>query len=132
MLFRSEKPRIDKWSWTSSNGNSSSSETRNAYSAVCNNGKVSNFSYLVWNDMVDKVREVLEAKNLTWNDRFASYSATKMSYGSRVLTATRFNSLRYNIGLHYSTGISNVYTGDTVYGWYFTTLTYCINEWIDD
>lgn len=127
-----EKPRIDKWSWNTSNGNASASDTRTAYSAVRNNGRLSDFSYLVWNDMVDKVREVLESKNLLWNSRFASYAATKMSYGSKILTADRFNSLRYNIGLHYSTGIRDVYKGDIVYGWYFTTLTNCINEWIDD
>ena len=80
--------------------------------------------------MVDKVREILDAKGLAWSNNFASYSATKMSYGDKVLTAARFNSLRYNIGLHYSTGINTVRTGDTVYGWYFTTLANCINNWI--
>lgn len=125
-----DSPSIEPWSWSRSNGNASASQTSAAYSAVRNNGSLSSFSHLVWNDMVDKVREILDAKGLAWSNNFASYSATKMSYGDKVLTAARFNSLRYNIGLHYSTGINTVRTGDTVYGWYFTTLANCINNWI--
>lgn len=130
--FTTDSPeiKVEPWSWSKSNGDASASQTSAAYSAVRNKGKVSGFSYLVWNDMVDKVREILDAKGLAWSNNFASYSATKMSYGDKVLTAARFNSLRYNIGLHYSTGINTVRTGDTVYGWYFTTLANCINNWI--
>lgn len=130
--FTTDTPeiKVDPWSWSQSNGDASASQTRAAYSAVSSKGRVSDFSYLVWNDMVDKVREILDAKGLAWSNNFASYSATKMSYGDKVLTAARFNSLRYNIGLHYSTGINTVRTGDTVYGWYFTTLANCINNWI--
>lgn len=127
-----EKPKVDKWNWNYSNGGASDSQTRAAYNAVSSNGKTSDFSYLVWNDMADKVREILESKNLTWNSRFATYADTKMSYYDKTLTAERFNSLRYNIGLHHSTGIDTVYRGDTIFGWYFTTLTYCMNNWIDE
>lgn len=122
--------KIEPWSWTSSNGNATSSQTSSAYNSVRNNGSLGDFSYLVWNDMVDKVKEVLDAKGLSWNSNFASYASTKMSYNDKVLTAERFNSLRYNIGLHYSTGIGTVSKGDIVYGWYFTTLANCINNWI--
>lgn len=80
--------------------------------------------------MVDKVKEILDAKGMTWNNTFMSYAATRMSSGDKSLTATRFNSLRYNIGLHYSTGINTVSRGDTVYGWYFITLANCINNMI--
>ena len=83
-----------------------------------------------FNDMVNKVKEILDSQGLSWNSRFASYAGTLMGSGSRTLTATKFNSLRYNIGLHYSTGIDTVYRGDTVYGWYFTTLASCINYWL--
>lgn len=130
--FTTDSPaiKIDPWSWSSSNGSASAAQTRSAYTAVTNKGSVGNFSYLVWNDMVDKVKEILDANGDTWNTRFASYSATRMSAGDKKLTATKFNSLRYNIGLRYSTGIDTVYSGNTVYGWYFTTLAYCINEMI--
>lgn len=125
-----EENSVDPWSWNKSNGNASAAQTQAAYNAVRNKGSLSSFSYLVWNDMVDKVAEILDANGDSWNSRFASYSATKMSGGDKTLTAVRFNSLRYNIGLHYSTGIDTVARGNTVYGWYFTHLADCINNWI--
>lgn len=127
---KTDLPFIQPWSWSKSNGSASASQTSAALLAINNKGKLSNFSYLVWNDMVNKVKEILDVKNLSWNSRFASYSGTLMSSGDKTLTATRFNSLRYNIGLHYSTGIDTVSKGDTVYGWYFNTLANCINKWI--
>lgn len=125
-----DEPSVDPWDWYSSNGSASASQTQAAYNAVRNKGKLSSFSYLVWNDMVDKVYEILQANGDSWNNNFASYSATKMSSGDKKLTATRFNSLRYNIGIHYSTGINTVYRGDVVYGWYFITLADCMNAMI--
>ncbi len=132
-----DKPTVKKWDWYSSNGtggssgNATASQTRAAYNAVTGKGKTSNFAYEVWNDMVNKVHEILSAKGLSWDNEFTSFSGAKMSSSNKVLTAAKFNSLRYNIGLHYSTGISTVSKGDTVYGWYFTTLTDCMNRWID-
>lgn len=125
-----EERKIKPWSWTDSNSTASASATLSAYTAVQGKGLITDFSYLVWNDMVDKAKEILDAKGLSWNNRFASYTATKMSYSDRQLTATRFNSLRYNVELHYPTGVSSVSKGDTVYGWYFTALTDSINNWI--
>ena len=125
-------PEVDAWSWSDSNGSASASQTSSAYNAIRNKGKLSNFSYLVWNDMVDKVKEVQEAKGVEWKTKYASYNATKMSSSDKRLTAIRFNSLRYNIGFYYSTGISDVYKGDTVYGSYFITLANCINNWIEE
>ena len=121
---------VELWSWSSSNGSASVAQTQAAYNAVKNQGKLSQFSYLVWNDMVDKVYEILQANGYSWNNIFASYAVTKMSSGDKKLTATRFNSLRYNIEIHYSTGINTVYRGDVVYGWYFTTLADCMNNMI--
>lgn len=126
-----DKILVSAWSWSSSNGTASASQTKAAYTALTNNGSTSDFSYLVWNDMCSKVIEIENAAGLTWNTKYASYADTKMSSSDKVLTATRFNSLRYNIGRSYSTGINEVASGDTVYAWYFTTLARCMNEWID-
>lgn len=126
-----DKILVSAWSWSSSNGTASASQTKAAYTALTNNGSTSDFSYLVWNDMCSKVIEIENAAGLTWSTKYASYADTKMSSSDKVLTATRFNSLRYNIGRSYSTGINEVASGDTVYAWYFTTLARCINEWID-
>ncbi len=126
-----DKLVVAAWSWSSSNGTASASQTKAAYTALTNNGSTSDFSYLVWNDMCSKVIEIENAAGLTWSTKYASYADTKMSSSDKVLTATRFNSLRYNIGRSYSTGINEVASGDTVYAWYFTTLARCMNEWID-
>lgn len=126
-----DKILVSAWSWSSSNGTASVSQTKAAYTALTNNGSTSDFSYLVWNDMCSKVIEIENAAGLTWSTKYASYADTKMSSSDKVLTATRFNSLRYNIGRSYSTGINEVASGDTVYAWYFTTLARCMNEWID-
>lgn len=126
-----DKILVSAWSWSSSNGTASASQTKAAYTALTNNGSTSDFSYLVWNDMCSKVIEIENAAGLTWSAKYASYADTKMSSSDKVLTAIRFNSLRYNIGRSYSTGINEVASGDTVYAWYFTTLARCMNEWID-
>ena len=81
--------------------------------------------------MCSKVIEIENAAGLTWSTKYASYADTKMSSSDKALTAKRFNSLRYNIGRSYSTGINEVSSGDIVYAWYFTTLARCMNEWID-
>lgn len=126
-----DKILVSAWSWSSSNGTASASQTKAAYTALTNNGSTSDFSYLVWNDMCSKVIEIENAAGLTWSTKYASYADTKMSSSDKVLTATRFNSLRYNIGRSYSTDIKEVFSGDTVYAWYFTTLARCMNSWID-
>lgn len=122
---------ITKWSWTASNGNASASQTQAAYSAVVNKTAVTNFSYLVWNDLCDKVKEILDATGGSWDSTYATYANTKMTSSNKTLTATKFNSLRYNIGSHYSTGIADVASNDDVLGSYFTKLASCINGWID-
>lgn len=129
----SATPTITPFSWgttASSNGSATATETRNAYKAVNNRTAVSNFSYKVWNDMVDKVLEIFDANGWTWSTTYATAANTKMSSSSKTLTAKRFNSLRYNIGSHYSTGISTVSSGDIVYGSYFNTLVNCMNALI--
>ena len=103
-----DKILVSAWSWSSSNGTASASQTKAAYTALTNNGSTSDFSYLVWNDMCSKVIEIENAAGLTWSTKYASYADTKMSSSDKVLTATRFNSLRYNIGRSYSTGINEV------------------------
>ena len=127
---------LSPWSWTSSNGDATAAQTKAAYNAVYNGGKksggsVSDFSYLVWNDMCAKVQEIFDyAGNGSWSSTYATYNNTRMTSSSKTLTAKRFNSLRFNIGSYVSTGISEVSSGDVVKGEYFLTLAECLNEWI--
>lgn len=124
-------PAIDKFYWNQSNGSASAQATQAAYGAAYNNGAVSQFSYLVWNDIVDKVKEVLDESGFYWDTAYATYENTKMSAQDKTLTAARFNSARYNVGIHHATGIAEKYGGDTVYGSYILTLVSKLNEWID-
>lgn len=123
---------IDEWDWSISNGSATAAQTQKAYTAITSRGAVSDFSYLVWNDLVNKVNDVKAEVGVSWNTKYLSLSNTLMTSSSKTLTADRFNSLRYNIGIHESTELYDVYTGDEVYGWYFTTLTDALNTWIAD
>ena len=125
---------IAPWDWFTSNGAASAAQTEAAYNAVNGKGLVTDFNYLVWNDLVDKIYEAASFVGDGWDTQsnaFTTYASTKMSTSDKVLTAKRFNAVRWNIGLHYSTGLKDVYPGDTVYGSYFITLADCLNAWID-
>ena len=123
---------IDKWSWTSSNGSATDEETQDAYYAIMKKGLTSKFSHHVWNDMVNKVKAVLDRIGKPWNTTYATHDDTLMSDSDTVLTATRFNSLRHAMGIYYSTGISEVAKGDPVLGSYFIILANSLNGWIDN
>lgn len=126
-----DEPSVEPWDWYSSNGSASASQTRAAYDAVTSRGSLGDFSYLVWNDMVDKVNEAAVASGDSWITTYDTLANTKMSTVDKTLTATRFNSLRLNIGARVSTGITERKSGDTVYGSYFTTLIEKLNDWIE-
>ncbi len=129
------KPSVDKWSWNRSNGSASASQTMAAYSAVTSKGLTSSISYLVWNDMVDKVDELVRAFGKSWNSGYASLGSTRMSSYNKDITAVRFNSLRLNLSLSgshsFSAYIPTVSRGDTVYGSYFTGIATEINRLVD-
>lgn len=139
---------VAPWSWNASNGTASAVQTRTAYNAVSNYGPISDFSYLVWNDMVAKVAEMRNRANQkpVWNTKYLTQANTSMSNteSGRTMTAARYNSLRYNIGLYY--GFNEVPSGelidlnsvtkekvpgDPVIGSDFIDLTTCLNYAID-
>lgn len=138
----SSTPTIDKWSWTSSNGSATATQTKNAYNAVKNKLETTDFSYKVWNDMVDKVHDIIwESGRKFWDSSYATETNTKFSASPYELTAVMFNSLRNNIelvgisdyiGLSYKTGIDKVNSGDKVKGEYFLTLAEYMNDCIDN
>jgi len=125
---------IAPWTWDWSNGGDATNlDVTTAYQAITTHGPTTNFSYDVWNDLCSKTREALEAVDHTWNTRYASYNATRMSTADKTLTAVRFNSLRYNIDRYSpaTSGLSTVSPGDLVYGYYFTALTDSLNAYIE-
>uniref|UniRef100_UPI0025D13408 hypothetical protein n=1 Tax=Pseudobutyrivibrio sp. TaxID=2014367 RepID=UPI0025D13408 len=126
---------VEPWSWTASNGNATSTQTRNAYNAISNRGLLTDFSYLVWNDLVDKTKEAIEAHGGSWytsggGKTYLSYANTKMTTSNKNMTAARFNALRFNIGSRISTGITDRTTGDIINGSYFITLAQKLNDYI--
>ena len=127
-----DEPTVEKWSWSRAQGGAAKAQVVAAYNAVNGKGATTDFHHNVWNAMVDKVKEILDYLGEDWNEYYdVDYAGTKITETPYELTAQKFNSLRYNIGFHYSTGIDEVESGDDVLGWYFTRLTDRINAWID-
>lgn len=96
------------------------------------NGK-GNFSVLTaarWNQFCDRINETCIAASGSWITTYTTLSGAKASGSGATLTALMFNSARLNIGARVSTGIAEVSTGDTIYGWYFITLQDKLNQWI--
>lgn len=140
------------WSWTSSNGNATAAQTRDAQRAIVNKEPTRNFSHKVWNDLVDYVYALINATHgAYWDESYASYDATRMSGSGEFLYAYQFNSLRNNLelvgkrlqeltGWYIGTILDcprdavtqgaiphPVKSGDIIYGHYFTTLTDYLN-----
>lgn len=138
--------RPSNWSWTTSNGDASDTETRNAGYAVNKRSGyyVKDFSYFVWNDLVKKVGEFLKYKKMddtainetkygfpsttTYSQMLPYAEMNNTESDGKVLTAKRFNIVKYCIGSMESTGIPDQSKGNIVYGHYFTTLTDKLNS----
>lgn len=129
---------VEPWDWAASNGEASAAQTAAAYSAVTGGGSCADFSHLVWNDMCDKVQEVIDALGSSWvthdnntDEDLPDLESTKMTSSDKTLTAKRYNALRLNVGSRYSTGIASVSAGDSISGQtHFVTLMSKVNEWI--
>lgn len=99
-----------------------------------------NFSHNVWNDLVKKVQDLIDATYLYWIGDYGSYEDTKMTLEPYELTADKFNALRNNLdfvcinrGID-NTGIGRVYSLDKNYpvlAGYFLTIANYINKCID-
>lgn len=130
----SEVTLVPVWSWSSSNGIASATATSAAYNAVVNKTATNNFSHVVWNDMVDKVKTLTDNITGYWDTDYATYYNTKFNSTPYELTATMFNSLRNNLELvgaefgYSKTGIGVVSKGGEVKGDYFLTLAEYINK----
>lgn len=128
--------QIEPWSWSKSNGSASATQTQRAYDILKGNVSVGEgFSYKVWNDLIDKIIEVRDARKdiaVSWDNAYATEAKTRASSGSS-LSATRFNSIRYNINNMKGVGdIPYVSSGDRLYGKYITSLVDTLNKIIDE
>lgn len=123
-------PSVVAWDWNISNGSATATQTKTAYAAVTQKGKLSDFSYLVWNDIVEKTNTVLMARNLTWDNTYGTKSNTVMSSASKAMTAARFNAVWWNLSRMVTVGLgpNPRVPGEVILGSYFTALTNAINK----
>lgn len=130
--------KVVEWTWGMSNGLSTAYQAEAAYTALTNKGSTSDFSYLVWNDMVNKVYTMINSLasyiGLDWTSTYASYNNTLMSASNKTITAVRYNSLVCNVNAMINklglggTNLSYVKSGDSLLGSYFVTLATRINQ----
>lgn len=144
----SSKP--DPWDWNSSNGEASQADTYAAYRAFTDHSYTNKFIYTVWNDLVDKVKEVLEWKgnlNSEIGEKLADVYGDNISASAtyedlldrayvysddKTLYARKFNCLRYCIGSFNSTGVDlKIAKQSQVEGIEFYILTTKLNEIIN-
>ncbi len=104
------------WSWQT-----------NELNAFNGNGEFAILTYQRWNSFCDYV---LQLTAWYFNDSTDSYNvaSAKVTSDNKTLTASKFNTIKNAIGAMQSTGISNVKSGDIVYGSYFVTLANCANK----
>ncbi len=120
-----------KWDWESAGATSDATQMKTAHNAVLYNGKTTDFSFYVWDDLCNKVNELLHYKGRTWDTFYATLLNTRMKYNDKELSALRFNSLRNNLDFAWGTGMDKVEPDDDVLGSYFIALANCINDCID-
>lgn len=131
-VTNSVKPsfNVKPWDW------SSSQERIKFYNVLYGNlpANSENISHNVWNDLVNKVNELIVATEATtygWNEVYATLSGTYVSAGES-LSAVKFNSLRNNLHFVQNTGISKVNAGDPILPSYFIRITETINSIIEN
>lgn len=131
-----------KWAWYSYSGswnesyaNAQYDQIYNAYQAVHNKMSCDNFSYIVWNDLVDWVCHLITAYHGSYSS--TTVNSAKMTSNSRTLSAVRWNALGSLVQTLNEKMTNSLLTfvtkesGDIVYGDLFTNLTTNINNAID-
>ena len=117
------------WNWQASNGSATAAQTQAAYAAVTGQGYLSDFSYLVWNDMLEKADQCLAECGLTWNGTKPIKSSS-----SKMLTASDWNNFVTNVQIAYGYIVGGTYrppevsSGDIVIGSYFTRMMNDVNR----
>ena len=124
-----------KWSWDSS-------YARQSFYKVLTGSlpaNPNNLSHTVWNDLVDKVREIVVATGATssgWDITYGGYTDT-YCYAGDTLSAQKFNAVRQNINRVCTKvsvtpltneGVTKVEPGQEILGSYITKVASKINE----
>lgn len=120
---------VGPWSWTSSNGSATSAQTRTAYNVLMGTVTANQFHHNVWNDLVDKTNEVLEAYGLGWSTSGGHLSRSQcyVSAGD-TLSSDIYNGVRYNINRMDNVGIPDQVQEDPITGYKIYHLTEVLND----
>lgn len=139
--FRIYHPAYSGWEWEDKrNCNATIDQIELAKDTLDNKGYTKNFHALVWDDIVDKVYGLLVAEGYGWiGNGTQSYLNIKLgnTSGSRILRATMFNAVNYNLNRLLSfkgfseTGIDEQVAGNQVKAEYFLKFVDGINAIID-
>lgn len=121
---------VEDWDWTISNGSASAAQTQQAYAAITGKGQLANFSYLVWNDIVNKTYEVVTDRGGEWNTDYGTLAETLMTATDKHMTARRFNAIVWNLAQYKTPSVTRKNTGDPMLGSYFIELANSINNTI--
>lgn len=121
---------VEEWSWNISNGLASAAQTQLAYAAITGQGGLEDFSYLVWNDIVNKTYEVVTDRGGSWNTTYGTLAETRMTAADKQMTAKRFNAVVWNLAQYVTPLVTRKAKGDAMLGEYFTLLTDSINNTI--
>ena len=117
LIIEISQNRPTNWVWTS-----------NELGAFNNNGAITTLTYQRWNTFLDRIEEFVNYYNNKHGTSVPSVLSYKMTSGNKVLTATRFNGVKFSIGSMNATGITDRVSGQEVMGWYFTRLSDSLNE----
>lgn len=143
-----------KWSWDNSDGSWNKTKSQihvdriqgylsDAWTAVAEHGPTTDFSYLIWNDLINWVVYNIDQLDLTYTpDQARAVTDAKMTdtVAGRTLTAGRYNDFKtlYNklyraLGHQNDLYENNVTKGDQVSGRnHFTQITRILNISIDN
>ena len=123
---------VEPWSW------SATTERENFYDVLYGNlpAEPRYLSHNVWNDLVDKVYELIVATNSNYGGQWNQYyiSTPEGAHVSRgeTLSALKFNATRLNLDLVQDTYLPTVSRNDPILPSYFITLTNVINDVIEN
>lgn len=133
---------IKPWSWSRANytdaSAASESDTKQFYNVLHGTADPGDgFSCKVWNDIVRKTTQVVQAKGNTWYPLSGLGSDHCKASKGEAVSARKYNEVRFNIGSIKSTKedgkpSTEVNAEDEVFGYHFERLTDVINEIIDE
>ena len=113
---------ISPWDWTTSNGSATAADTQAAYNAMVNKTAFSNFKATVWNDLVNKLNELIVAKGMTWQGTIPNSKSSGDTF-----YATDFNAFATNFNRINDPALNLKSSGDAVIGSTFIDIVIALN-----